>query len=134
MEIAWEAASKPLAPAPGSPGRVRCSYSMTTAMSEALGFEPYANHFLFDLDGGLITGITHRRAELAGIIPQDDYRIAVYFNNFAPWVDNTHPEDWEVMTAPPRPGNDTREFVFTEDALALWEIRIAEFIASLQDG
>lgn len=120
--------------APGSPGRVRCSYSMTTAMSRALGFEPYPNHFLFDIEDGLINAITHRRAELTGIIPQDDYRIAVYFNNFAPWVDTTHPGDWETLTTPPRAGNDSREFVFTDEALALWEIRIPEFIASLENG
>ena len=50
----------------GSPGRVRCAYTLESDVTVALGVGPYDASFLFEISDGLIRQVNHTRSQNTG--------------------------------------------------------------------
>lgn len=119
----------------GSPGRVRCTYSMETTMSRALDLGPYDdNSFVFEITDGLIQQVNHtRNVAEAGL--GERYYSDVYFIHFKPWVEANHPGDDAVMFNTGDDGvfNSDAPFINSE-SIALWETYVEDFVDSLEQS
>jgi len=103
-----------------SPGRIRCTYTLETDVTRALGVGPYhGNSFVLDIEDGLIQTVTHNFS------PDQFLADTAPFNS---WLAATYPSDVELMFVPSASGGD--EFArITPDSIALWENHTAEFVA-----
>lgn len=104
----------------GQDGRVRCTYTLESTASEALGVGPFTgNSFLLVIDDGLISEVTHN------------------FNNpdwvdqvdapFRSWLEDNHPEDLSLLYESVGTGVP----LVTTESVPLWEARVAEYSAAL---
>ena len=99
----------------GPPAEVTCSYLMSNAWTTALGVGPYTgSSFQFVIAGGLIQRVTHDR-DLSRFDPEA-------FSVWDVWLENTHPDDFDVMYDEGGPN-------LTPETLALFEQRVPEFEA-----
>ena len=112
------------ATAVGPPAEVTCTYTMQNAWSEALGVGPFTgSSFEFVIEDGLIHEVTH------------DVNVNVFsvqvWDVFKAWLSDSHPDDVSVMYDF---SNGYELALQTPEAVALWEERTNEFIASLADS
>ncbi len=114
--------------APGSPGRVRCTYTMESDVTRALGAGPYENSLIFDIIDGLIIQVSHNRS--AGEGSGGSFFSEVHFVGLNPWLDANHPGDYDRMYSPDSVDNVTPPLI-TPASIALWEERVPEFVDSL---
>jgi hypothetical protein len=114
-----------------SPGRVRCTYTMETAMTRALGVGPYANSFLFEIADGEIQQVNHVRVfRGTSDLP---YFTEVFFVAFTPWLDANHPGDQDLMFSAESVDN-VQPPLITPESILLWEVHVEEFVTSLTEG
>jgi hypothetical protein len=116
--------------AAGSPGRVRCSYTLESDVTVALGVGPYDASFLLEIADGVIQRVDHSRTADTG-------QVGTYFTDvkrgFGRWVSENHPDDTDLMYDPAAGNNVFPPFI-TAESVALWEQYIPEYIASLAAG
>ena len=123
----------------GSPGRVRCLYTMETTMTRALGAGPYDNGFLIEIADGRIVSVSHSRHQPADTSTnqgQFEYVSAVYHSQFTPWLAANHPDDLDLMFDLERNVGQGGNFGpprMTPESIALWELRVPEFVSSLTE-
>ena len=121
-----------------SPGRVRCTYTMETAMTRALGVGPYANSFLFEIVDGEIQQVNHVRNGFEVRGNSEDYSDLSYFTEvffvaFTPWLDANHPGDQDLMFSAESVDN-VQPPLITPESILLWEAHVEEFVRSLTEG
>ncbi|RZV43584.1 MAG: hypothetical protein EX269_13020 [Acidimicrobiales bacterium] len=110
----------------GSPGRVRCTYTLESDLTVALGVGPYDASFPLEVEDGLITHITHNRTTDGGQV--GNYFHDVYRLGIVPWLVANHPEDLSLMRGQVGVGPP----LITAESVALWEQHIPEFLASFE--
>ena len=112
----------------GSPGRVRCTYTMESNLTTAIGVGPYSNSFLFEISDGKIHQVNHNRTDNSGV--PGAFFTDVYTLVFRPWLEANHPGDADLMFNPIG-DNNLHPPLITVESVALWAERVPEFIASL---
>ena len=118
---------------PGSPGRVRCTYSMESDLTRVLDVGPYPNSLVFDVSDGLITQVNHDRSTANSPASDDGFVSVVYFQNFEPWLFENHPGDLARMFSAVSVDN-VQPPEMSEESIALWEVRVPEFLAEIEAG
>jgi hypothetical protein len=109
----------------GPPAHVTCTYVMHNALSRALDVGPYTgSSFEFELADGEIRRVAHE-------FNYSEYSIQA-FEVFLEWLDETHPGDGDVMFDTATDGSAVRNT--SPEALTLFEQRVPEFVASLNDS
>lgn len=107
-----------------SPGRIRCTYTLDSDTTRALGVGPYnGNSFLLEIEDGLIQQVTHNFNTAQFLIDTE------VFNS---WLAASYPSDIELMFVPSVNGGDQFARI-TPDSIVLWENHTAEFVAEQAD-
>jgi hypothetical protein len=102
---------------------VTCTYTMENSWSQALGVGPFTgSNFEFVIVDGQIQEIKHDFV-FGAFSPQ-------VWEVFKGWVRDNYPDDINVMYDL----GDVDVPIKTPEALALWEQRTAEFVASLDNS
>lgn len=104
------------APWSGAGVKIRCEYDAHGLGSDQIGLEPFSGHvFELVIENGLV------RNSFMGF-DFSEFSDAMWWP-FQDWIKENHPEEFEVLYEEP---NLSRQ---TDDAIALWEQRVEDYVA-----
>lgn len=112
----------------GSLGRVRCTYTLESDLTVALGVGPYEASFVLDIGDGVIQQVNHTRTGNTG--SPGSYYTDVHFIGFGRWVAQDYAEEYLLMSSPNATTN-VHPPLITAESVALWEQLLPEFIADV---